>query len=439
MATTSERDAGPARGEAIGAGRPISIGLYSSGWPPQRRANGLISYVAAVTEGLEALGHRVTILSPDVSGGESDPRVLRLVEEPRRSPARRLADRAWSLLAPRAYRVCRLGPGIAEAIAKGVRDRGIQILEMEEAFGWAETVSRAVPVPVSVRLHGPWFANGTALGVPDGPEFRERVAREGRAIGQAAGVTAPSRDVLERTRAHYGLALDHAEVIPNPTRHVPPQDRWKPEDREPGRILFAGRFDRHKGGDLIVEAFARVLQAVPDARLDFAGPDEGLTDDKGRPWDLASFVDARIPGAREDGRVRLLGRVLHDELPALRRRASVTVICSRYEVFGLTAAEAGAMGCPIVAARVGGIPEILRENVDALFHRPGDPIDLADRILELLSDPGRAAQLGAEAADRCNREFHPVAVATRLADHFRRLIRPAAPAGPHTPAARSTI
>ena len=57
-----------------------------------------------------------------------------------------------------------------------------------------------------------------------------------------------------------------------------------------------------------------------------------------------------------------------------------------------------ALGCPIVAARVGGIAEIIRDGVNGLLHRPGDPDDLAARIIAMLTDPARAAELGRRAA-----------------------------------------
>ena len=136
---------------------------------------------------------------------------------------------------------------------------------MEESFGWGQWVSKVTAIPVCVRLHGPWFLNGSVLGVPDDNKFRERVYEEGRAIRTAAAVTAPSRDVLEQVRGFYGLALPEAEVIPNPIWPVPVAERWRLEGCDPNQVLFIGRFDRHKGGDLIIEAFGRVLHDVPEA------------------------------------------------------------------------------------------------------------------------------------------------------------------------------
>ena len=111
-------------------------------------------------------------------------------------------------------------------------------------------------------------------------------------------------------------------------------------------------------------------------------------------------------------------------LDGLRCCAAIAVICSRYDNFPATVLEAAAMGCPTVAARVGGIPEIIRDGIDGLLHRPGDPDDLAGRIVAMLTDPDRAAEFGADAAARCDWDFHPVAVAERMAAHFRRLTGP---------------
>jgi glycosyltransferase involved in cell wall biosynthesis len=416
----SDRPAG-----AADDGPPLSIGLMSAGWPPDAYPNGVVTYVAGLAEGLEALGHRVTILTAKAAPGDWGDRLCLLGRTGgRRGLLRRAADWLWYRAAPEALIQGRAARNLAAAIGRAVVERGIEVLEMEESFGAVELVRQAVRIPVTVRLQGPWFVNGTAIGAAEDRAFRWRVAREGLAIGRALAVTASSSDVLERTRRHYGLALENAEVIPTAIRPVAPADRWRPEGAEPATVLFAGRFDRHKGGDLIIEAFGRVLRAVPEARLRFAGavwgPGWELVDDDGRRWNIEDFVDDRLPGARASGRVQLLGQQPRSALDGLRRRAAVTVICSRYDNFPATVLEAAAMGCPIVAARVGGIPEIIRDGVEGLLHRPGDPVDLAARIVAMLTDPDRAAELGRHAAARCEHEFHPVAIAERMVAHFRR-------------------
>ena len=250
---------------------------------------------------------------------------------------------------------------------RAIAEHDLDIFEMEETFGWARWLRKTSPIPICVRLHGPWFLNGRALGVPEDEGFRRRVEEEGRAIRDADLITAPSRDVLEQTRAFYGLALDDAEVIPDPAPRM--TEHWHLNDADPKRILFVGRFDRHKGGDLIIDAFGRVLAKVPDARLWFVGPDRGYIDTNGRTWHIEEYLRDRLPGALESKCVEWLGAQPFSALAPLRRKALISVVCSRYENLPLAVLETIALGCPLVAARVGGIPEVLDGHANGLLHR----------------------------------------------------------------------
>ncbi|MGP0070289.1 MAG: glycosyltransferase family 4 protein [Isosphaeraceae bacterium] len=407
-------------------GPPLSIGYLSPGWPLEGFANGIVSYIADMADQLPRMGHRVTILAHHTAVGELDAGVYDVQEfHSARGLARRIMDNLGYRLAPRWMNRFRFSQSVVATLRRAIAERDIQVVEVEESFGIATWLQRALAIPVCVRLHGPWFLNGPAEGVPEDAAFRQRVSAEGRAIAEAVALTSSSFDVLERTRAYYGLALEQAEVIYPPTTPVPAADRWRPEGCNPKEILFIGRFDRHKGGDLIVEAFGRVRQAIPDARLCFAGPDRGFVDDGGRRWALEEFVADRLPGAMESGHVALLGQQPFSALPPLRRRAAITVVCSRYENAPRALIEAMALGCPIVAARVGGIPEIIRDGVDGLLHRGGDPDDLAAKIVALLGDPAHAIKLGRHAAARCDEEFHPVAIASRTVDFYHRVLRTA--------------
>ena len=213
-------------------------------------------------------------------------------------------------------------------------------------------------------------------------------------------------------------------MIPAPTLPIAAAYRWRLEDCDRKQVLFIGRFDRHKGGDLIIEAFGRVLEVIPNARLLFVGPDRGLITGDGECWTIEKFVRERIHCGLQTGRVEWLGNQLlpFEKLEQLRRRAMMTVICSRYENFPLTVVEAMAWGCPTVAANVGGIPEILVDGVNGLLHRSEDPSDIAAKIIRLLTNPVEAAELGRRAASDCERQFYPDVVADRLVEFYRRVI-----------------
>jgi glycosyltransferase involved in cell wall biosynthesis len=413
---------------------PLSIGLFSPGWPVTAFRNGIVTSVATLSQTFKTMGHQVTILAGRVAEGASDDSVFEMQEPARsRSITRRLVDPVWYRVAPRSALRSAARHGLLRMVGRARAERQLDLIEMEESFGWARWIVQETSIPVCVRLHGPWFLNGSMLGVPDDREYQERVREEGRAIQSAHAVSAPSQNVLQQVRAFYGLELPEAEVIPAPTLPVAAGERWRCEDCDPKTVVFIGRFDRHKGGDLLIEAFRQVLDTVPEARLRFVGPDRGCTADDGRAWNLESFVRDRIPGALETGRVEWLG---NDPLPfarlaEVRRQGMVTVVCSRYENFPLTVVEAMALGCPTVAANTGGIPEILRDGVNGLLHESGNATDIALKIIQLLKNQAEAAQLGRQAASDCERHFYPDVVAQRIIEFYRRVVAQAQSRGEH--------
>ena len=76
-----------------------------------------------------------------------------------------------------------------------------------------------------------------------------------------------------------------------------------------------------------------------------------------------------------------------DDVPTIVAKSDLFVLSSDYEGLGVAALEALALGVPVVATRVGGIPEIVREEVDGLLVEPRDPAGLAIGIIEILSNP----------------------------------------------------
>jgi glycosyltransferase involved in cell wall biosynthesis len=402
---------------------PLSVCYFSPGWPLDAYPNGVVSYVADLYAHLRAKGHEATILADGVAEGNHDPGVYDLHRARLSlSPAQRAMIGVWRRVAAHPANQYQYRRGLVDTFRRARAEHGIQLFEMEESFGWARWVSQASSVPVCIRLHGPWFLNSQAMGFPEDDAFRARVADEGRAIAEADIITAPSHDVLDRTRAYYGLDLDGALVIPPPTPPVAPESRWRLTACDPDLILFIGRFDRHKGGDIMIEAFSRVLQEVPRARLCFVGSDRGLLDGEGRAWRLEEFIRDRIPGAIESGTVILTGNQPFSKLEEWRRRAMVNVICSRYETISRVLIETMSMGCPLVVARAGGMIEAFEDQTDALSHRSEDPDDLASKIVTLLKNPPRAAELGRQAATSCERKFYPDVIVTRLIDFYRDVI-----------------
>lgn len=395
------------------APRPLSVGLFCHAWPPEVMQTGIVTYVVNVRPGLERAGAKVTIVTSDVvtPGPRSSDVHLSLARPPR---AVRALVRASTRLVP----FDTTGLFMAFPVARAANDlragAGLDVLEMEESFGAARYVQQMTEVPVVVRLHGPHFLHAPVTGHAVNPAVS---LAERRCISEAVAVTSPARDVLERVRREYGLRLADAAVIPNPVPLVPPERRWTLEGCDRKTILFVGRFDRHKGGDLVIDAFREVAAARPEAELLFVGPDRGLVGDGGRSQSIGEYLDRNLP-LDVRPRVHVAGALPAQRIEGLRRSAFVTVFASRYEVFGLALAEALAFGCPTIAADVGGVPEVLLGDRTGLLFGGGDARALAARILTLFEHPERAAELGRAAALDVAARLSPEVVGRDMAAHF---------------------
>ncbi|MFP4222663.1 MAG: glycosyltransferase family 4 protein [Phycisphaeraceae bacterium] len=377
----------------------------------------MVSYTAMLCRGLAALGVRPWVLTGRVAPDCEDLRAVAIHPwRQRLSPWTKLWSRIEGLLQPgqpgwqQRVWTRALVEGV-ERVRAAAPDGGLSVLELEEAWGLAARMARASPVPVVVRLHGPWFLNGSANGEPADRAYRRRVRLEGRGLAAAAGVTAPSRDVLERTRRAYGLPLEHASVLPNPIELPGESETWRPAGCDPQRVLFVGRFDRHKGGDVALDAFAQLARELPKLRLVMVGPDRGVRDDAGRRWSLEAYLGERLGDVR--GRVEVLGELEPERLGLLRRQAMVTIVPSRYEVFGYTAVEAMAAGCPVVVSEAGGLAEMVQDGRNGLFAQPGDAADLARQVRRVVEDPELARRLGGQARADVGERYTPEVVARR--------------------------
>ncbi|MGD0118363.1 MAG: glycosyltransferase family 4 protein [Candidatus Binatus sp.] len=400
--------------------RPLTVAFLSPEWPPDNAANGIVPYVANVTAGLRRLGHNVCILAGHSESANSEPDVF-LFESQERSALARIRDAVAFRINRSAAERQRFSNALVRATQRAIAERGVQLLEMEESFGWLQLVKAQLPIPVVVRLHGPHFANGAALGVPADASFHQRVLEEGIGVAQADGVSAPSRDVLERTREYYKLPLTGAALIPAPTPAVPADKRWSLTECDRSRLLFVGRFDRHKGGDVVIDAFSRVARRFPEVRLWLAGPDKGgFTDEQGRNWTPPAYIAERAPDLA--ARIDCLGWQTISALAELRRKAFATIVASRYENFPMAVLEAMRYGCPLAATRAGGIVEIIEDGVNGVLAQPGDPDDLAAAIIRLLEAPEFAANLGRRAAEDVVRRYHPDVVARETAAFHQTVI-----------------
>lgn len=211
--------------------------------------------------------------------------------------------------------------------------------------------------------------------------------------------------------SHARIPAGRTVVVPNAvdTTLFAPQNRVIPAPR----VGFAGQWAERKGIGTLLEAWEIVHQCRPEAELWMAG---GVSLWKAKNGvSGAAEIQARVRSA-EGKNIRLLGELARREMPGFWNSLAVAVVPSLCEPFGLVALEALSCGVPVVASRVGGLPEIVVEGQCGLLVPPGAPNELAHALLMLLDDESLRGRFSQAARER-GKEFS----IERRAKHLLRL------------------
>jgi glycosyltransferase involved in cell wall biosynthesis len=364
----------------------MKIAMYVPSWPPGGDANGNVTYASHMVPALRNAGHEVYIITPEARSVDKYTIDLRTFDR------RLIWHRALNKISPGAAFFSETSNKLIQAVRHLVETRGVEVIEMEESFGLSTAISNLNLIPVVVRLHGPWFLNGTFA---SDPKQAIRESREGTAIKCADLISAPSHYVLNETIKRYSLKQGNPNgptiaYLPNPIEI--PETRWRLSDCDKNSLLFVGRFDKIKGGDTVINAFAEVAAERPSLRLTFVGPDRHVSGISCR-----DFIDAFPDNIKS--RITYKGALSRPEIADLRGKNFITLFASRIEISGYTVLEAMAFGSPIVASAAGGAAELVKNKINGLSFAPGDPVGLAHAIGDLLDAPFLAEGLGARARD----------------------------------------
>ncbi|MGE2834257.1 glycosyltransferase family 4 protein [Mycobacterium sp. SMC-4] len=155
------------------------------------------------------------------------------------------------------------------------------------------------------------------------------------------------------------------------------------------RVLFAGGFTPNKNPLGVVNAFARVVAAVPAARLSLVGP---APDPK-----YLQRVRDRITELGIGHAVEMTGTVGNEQMRNEISAARTVILFSRQENSPTILAQAMAAGKPVVASRVGGVPEMVDDGESGFLTEPDDEATFADRMLKLIHDQDLSLRLGRRA------------------------------------------
>ena len=305
---------------------------------------------------------------------------------------------------------------LANKIVEVARDFSLDVVHAHYAVPHATAAYLARQVLASTRdgkspkvvttLHG---TDITLVG--NDPSYSEIVAFS---IEQSDHVTAVSASLRASTSTELGIRRD-VEVIPNfldcgvhRRIDVPGlRARFTGGDDRVRLVTHVSNFRPVKRVDAVMAVFDRIRRRVP-ARLLLVGDGPDLPMALRLAREAGHGSDVHAVGAQED------------VLPLLSV-SDVFLLPSAQESFGLAALEAMACAVPVVASRVGGLPEVIEHGVTGYLHPPEALDEMADSVVLLLTDEARRRAMGVEAARQVGERF----CADRIVPQYRGMLPPA--------------
>jgi glycogen synthase len=268
---------------------------------------------------------------------------------------------------------------------------------------WAgDTLSAVWQVPLVATIHA--TERGRHGGaIPTAGQSAAIDAAEWWLTFQASVVICCSKFMAHQIHDSFEVPLEKLDIIQNAvdaSLWTRPDNPSGPSSSEETLIVSWGRVQYEKGFQTLVEAVPYLRGRLPGLRVVIAGTGSYRAElaERAEAFGVADLID-------------FVGFVPADKLAMLIQSASCVVIPSFYEPFGIVALEALAAGAPLVAARTGGMAEVLDQADAGLLFTPGDARALAEAVLRTLTDAELAQRQTTHGLALVNQHFSWDAVA----------------------------
>ncbi len=304
------------------------------------------------------------------------------------------------------FDVLERGPEL-DRFADWLRSSRIQILNVHAGVGWegiqAVHAARSAGVRAVVRTeHLPFLLTDTSQ--------REEYSRMVRKLDRLLCVS----DCVRESHILAGVPTELAHTVRNgvyPRSPVPDRKAVESEfglGRGSRVILTIGRMTEQKGYGFLLQAAPRILASYPQARFIWVGDGPLESELRGQAEELGIANSIRFVGGSSD-----VGRLMAS--------SDLLVLPSLFEGLPLVILEAMAIGIPVIATEICGTCEVIVDSVSGRLVEPGNPLAIAEAIVQALDQPQLAARWSQEGCARFARDFHAARMARETASHFAQL------------------
>ncbi len=204
-----------------------------------------------------------------------------------------------------------------------------------------------------------------------------------RALKKARAITATSQFLLNETTAFYPPTKEKAELVPFGIAIPSNEDLIEKQSNEAVTFIFTKIFLENYAPEMVIKAFTKAKNKMPSAQLKMFG---------GGPLHDSMIKLVQSCGLKDS--VFVEGYISHLEVSEEIKKADVMVMPSYGESFGVAAVEASACGLPVIATRVGGIPEVITHNENGILIEPGDCDALTEAMILLGNNAGLRYKMG---------------------------------------------
>jgi len=349
-------------------------------YPPA--PGGAETVVKAYSEGLSEKGHKVEVITTDLY--TETPFVKK--EMPSRVGGISVArHRAFSVSGEAHYV---LAPGMVTSFLSKKADiiHTHSYGYFQNHAAWLKERLQSIPWVITPHFHPSWSMWGGSKRRTLRNFYDSRI---GKATMEAADlITCVSKHERNILVSEIGLNDENIKIIYNGInwndwKEIPDTNIFR--DKHPtisGKfVLFAGRLATNKGLSDLIKAMS-ILDLSGDFDLVLMGADMGLGKDLDKEAKLMNV------------RMHRLGHVDDDVYRSALSAASILILPSEYEAFGIVLLEAAAAATPVIGSRVGGIPEAMSEDINGFLVDYNNPTMLADRVSLLLADDKLCREMG---------------------------------------------
>ena len=358
----------------------MRICLVSYEFPP--KGGGEAVYTSNLAKGLGRLGHEIFLILPDEINPIEGHEGMTVISVP---GIRKSLVRVSSFLEAAVARL----PGL-------IRRHGLDLVHFTIDYPPFPIRIGGIDAPVVSTVHHLHaveavnmfrYSRYPILATPNLARLLLLSFSERSLLSQSDGVLAVSDFTRRSVMKHYGVPAAKVRVTYNsigPSPILPST----PKDEHPGvppSVLYVGRLERSKGVEYLVDAAAILGKKSRTVRFNIVGSDTSS---------YAAMLKRRVAHEGLEDMVFFSGRVDDATLREAYASCYLVVLPSMMEGMPTTLLEAMVAGKPCIATRVGGIPELVRNESTGLLVEPGDAGGLARAIEKVLGDPKAARSMG---------------------------------------------